>query len=142
METQQSCEGLKTIPERRTRVGRMRRVQTGDHPIRNSKIGSAFPAAIENQQLMSDQSGFSNDGTEPTRPRKSNYGDDHMKKKGEDVTHAGMVSNCQSLTIHGNWGIRHQQGCAAPSQHRDWLSGRSAIYGIADEQTNGLGCLF
>jgi hypothetical protein len=45
---------------------------------------------------MADQRGFSNDGTEPTRPRKLNYGDDHMKKKGEDVAHLGMVSTSKA----------------------------------------------
>jgi hypothetical protein len=58
---------------------------------------------------MADQRGFRNDGTEPTRTRKSNYGDDHMKKKGEDIAHAGMVSNLKSPAIQGNWGIRHVQ---------------------------------
>jgi hypothetical protein len=31
-----------------------------------------------------------------------------MKKKGEDVAHAGMVSNLKSHAIRGNWGIRHE----------------------------------
>ncbi len=61
---------------------------------------------------MSDQRGFSNDGTEPTRPRKSNDGDDHMKKKSEDVAHGGMVSNLESPAIQGDWGIRHVQPCS------------------------------
>ena len=83
------------------------RAHTGNHPIRNPQVGSAFPTAIENQQLMADQRGFRNDGTEPTRPRKSNYGDDHMKKKREDVAHGGMVSKLESSAIQGNCGIRH-----------------------------------
>src|SRR5436853_6186953 len=75
----------------------MRRdTETCDDPIPNPKVGSALPSAIENQQLMSDQCGFSNHGTEPARPRKSNYGDDHMKKKGENVAHGGMVSNLKN----------------------------------------------
>ena len=55
---------------------------------------------------MSDQRGFSNDGTEPTRPRKSNDGDDHMKKTSEDVAHGGMASNVKNSAIQGNWGMR------------------------------------
>jgi hypothetical protein len=74
--------------------------------VRNAQAGSAFPAAIENQQLMSDQRGFSNHGTEPTGSRKSNDGDNHMKKKSEDVMHGGMVPNRKSPAIQGNWGIR------------------------------------
>ena len=48
---------------------------------------------------MSDQRGFSNDGTEPTGPRKSNDGDDDMKKKREDVAHGRMVSNVKESAI-------------------------------------------
>jgi len=51
---------------------------------------------------MSDQCGFSNHGTEPTRARKSNYGDDHTKKKGKNVAHGGMVSKIKSHAIQGN----------------------------------------
>src|SRR5439155_17690637 len=42
------------------------------------EVGSSFPTAIQNQQLMSHQRRFSNDGPESTRPCKSQYGDDHM----------------------------------------------------------------
>ena len=98
--------------------------QTGDDPIRNAQIGSAFPAAIENQQLMSDQRGFSNDRTKPTGPRKSNEGDDYMKKKSEDVAHGGMVSNVKKTAIQGNWGIRHVQ--AGERRHRRKNVRRSA----------------
>src|SRR5438128_4736890 len=63
--------------------------QTGDNPIRNAEVGSSFPTAIQNQQLMSHQRRFSNDGPESTRPCKSQYGDDHMNEKVEDVAHGG-----------------------------------------------------
>ena len=58
---------------------------------------------------MSDQCGFSNDGTESTGPHKSNYGDDHMKKKREDVAHGGMVSKLESPAIQANCGIRQDR---------------------------------
>ena len=41
--------------------------QSCNHPIGNLKIGSTLPAPIENQQLMSKERGFGNDGTQPTR---------------------------------------------------------------------------
>ena len=41
--------------------------QSCNHPIRNPKIGSTLSAAIENQQLMSNERGFGNNGTQPTR---------------------------------------------------------------------------
>ena len=56
---------------------------------------------------MSEQSGFRNNGTKTARLRKANDGDDHMKKKSEDVAHGGMVSNLKNPAIQGNWGIRH-----------------------------------
>src|SRR5437870_4787616 len=70
--------------------------QTGDNPIRNAEVGSSFPTAIQNQQLMSHQRRFSNDGPESTRPCKSQYGDDHMNEKDEDVAHGGMVSDIET----------------------------------------------
>jgi len=60
--------------------------------------------AIENQQLMPEQRGFSNNGANPTGPRKSNYGDDHMKKKSEDVAHGGDGIKAQRPSIEGQLG--------------------------------------
>ena len=81
-------------------------VPSGDNPIGKPKVGPTFSAAIENQQLVTKQRGFGNDGTESTGPRQSNYGNDHIEEEGEDVTH-GMVSKLKSSPIQGSWGIRH-----------------------------------
>jgi len=77
--------------------------QTGDDPIRNAEVGSSFPTAIQNQQLMSHQRRFSNDGPESTRPCKSQYGDDHMNEKDEDVAHGGMVSDIETPEFSAIW---------------------------------------
>src|SRR2546426_10539224 len=77
--------------------------QTGDNPIRNAEVGSSFPTAIQNQQLMSHQRRFSNDGPESTRPCKSQYGDDHMNEKDEDVAHGGMVSDIETPEFSAIW---------------------------------------
>jgi len=39
-------------------------VQAGDDPIRGTKVGRALTPAIEDQQLMPDQHGFGENGTE------------------------------------------------------------------------------
>jgi hypothetical protein len=48
---------------------------------------SPLPAPIQNQDLMSHQNGFSNNGTEPSRSAKSDDDDDCMQKKSEKVAH-------------------------------------------------------
>ena len=54
--------------------------QTGDDPIRGAQVGRTLAAAIEDQQLMPDQHGFGNNGTESARPCQSGHGDDQMNE--------------------------------------------------------------
>ena len=54
------------------------------------------------QQTQCDFKVHQNNGTQTTRLRQSNYGNDYMKKKGKNVAHAGMVSNFKTLAIQGN----------------------------------------
>ena len=42
--------------------------QTGGHAIRGAQVGRTLAPAIENQQLMPDQRGFGNHGTESPGP--------------------------------------------------------------------------
>lgn len=56
------------------------RTQAGNDPIRGTQIGRTFATAIEDEQLMADQHGFGNNGTESTRPRKSGQGDDQINE--------------------------------------------------------------
>jgi hypothetical protein len=44
------------------------------------QVGCPLAAAIEDQQLMPDQRGFGNNGTEAARPCQSRHGDDHMNE--------------------------------------------------------------
>jgi len=73
-------DGRRTMEDRRTRARRKRRVHKPAIIRSETRVGSAFPVAIENQQLMSGEDGFGNDGAKPTRPRKLKYRDDHMKE--------------------------------------------------------------
>jgi hypothetical protein len=42
--------------------------QTGDDPIGGAQVGRTLATAIEDQQLMPDERGFGNNGTESARP--------------------------------------------------------------------------
>jgi len=45
--------------------------QAGDEPIRGTQLGRTLAPSIEDDQLMPDQHGFGDNGTESTRPRQS-----------------------------------------------------------------------
>ena len=54
--------------------------QTGDDPIGGAQVGRTLAAAIEDQQLMPDQHGFGNNGTDSARPCQPGHGDDQMNE--------------------------------------------------------------
>ncbi|HTF61186.1 MAG TPA: hypothetical protein VK638_00595 [Edaphobacter sp.] len=70
-------EGFRTMAERRTRAGRMKRVHKPTM-IRGTQVGRTLSTTIEDQQLMPEQCGFGDDGTESARPCQSGQGDDHQ----------------------------------------------------------------
>jgi hypothetical protein len=45
--------------------------QAGDDPIRGTQVGGTLAPAIEDEQLMPDQHGLGDNGTESARPRQS-----------------------------------------------------------------------
>src|SRR6516164_5799086 len=63
-------EGFRTMAERRTRAGRMNSVHK-PATIRSvaRRLGRTLAPAIEDEQLVTDQHGFGDNGTESTRPR-------------------------------------------------------------------------
>jgi hypothetical protein len=69
------------------------RAQAGDDPIRGTQIGRTLAPAIEDEQLMTDQHGFGDNGTESTRPRQPGQGDDQMNEYDSEVTHSGNGIN-------------------------------------------------
>jgi len=83
-------QGFKTMAERRTRAGRMNSLHK-PAMIRSvaRRSGARFAPAIEDQQLVSDQHGFGDNGTEPTRPCHSGQGDDQMNEYDNEVAHPG-----------------------------------------------------
>jgi hypothetical protein len=56
------------------------RAQAGDDPIRGTQVGRTSAPAIEDEQLMPDQHGFGDNGTESTRPRQSDQDYDQMNE--------------------------------------------------------------
>ena len=50
--------------------------QAGNDAIGRVQVGSTLAAAIEDQQLMPEQHGFGDNGTESARPCQSGHGDD------------------------------------------------------------------
>ena len=65
---------------------------TGDDAIREAEIWSAPTRAIEDQQLMFDEDGLGNYGTDATRARKSDEGRDEMDEKDRKIAHFRMVA--------------------------------------------------
>jgi hypothetical protein len=71
--------------------------QAGDDPI-GTQVGRTFAPAMEDEQLMPDQHGFGDNGTESTRPRQSGQGDDQMNEYDSEVAHSGDGINSSKTT--------------------------------------------
>ena len=54
--------------------------QAGDDTIRGTQVRRTLTTTIEDQELMSDQHGFGDHGTETARLCQSGQSDDHMKE--------------------------------------------------------------
>src|SRR5215831_10991565 len=81
------------------------RAQAGDDPIRGTQVGRTPAAAIEDEQLMPDQHGFGDNGTESTWPRQSGQSDDQMNEYVSEVAHSGNginTSQTDALRQFGN----------------------------------------
>jgi hypothetical protein len=74
------------------------RTQARDDPIRGTQVGGALAAAIEDEQLMPDQHGFGDNGTESTRPRQPGQGDDQMNEYDSEIAHPGNGINTSQTT--------------------------------------------
>jgi len=65
---------------------------TGDDAIREAEIRSALARAMEDQQLMFDQDGLGNYGTDAARPRQSGDSRDEVDEKDHEIAHIRMVA--------------------------------------------------
>ena len=72
--------------------------QAGDDPIRDTQVGFTLAPAIDDQQLMSDQHGFGDNGTESTRPCQSGQGNDQMDQNDSEVPHPANGINTSKTT--------------------------------------------
>ncbi len=67
--------------------------QTGGEAIHGAQVGRTLASAIEDQQLMADQRGLGNHGTESPRPCQSDHGDHYMNDQDGEVAHPGNGNN-------------------------------------------------
>jgi hypothetical protein len=74
------------------------RAQAGDDPIRGTQVGRTFAPAIEDEQLMPDQHGFGDNGTESARRRQPGQGDDQMNEYDSENAHSGNGTNTSKTT--------------------------------------------
>ena len=65
---------------------------TGEEAIREAEVGSAVAGALENQQLMFDEEGLGQDGTDAARACQSGEGGDEMDEKDDEMAHVRMVA--------------------------------------------------
>ena len=70
---------------------------TGNDAIREMQIGSALARAIEDQQLMFDEDGLGNYGTDPARTRKSGDGREEMDEKDHEIAHLRIIARNRKL---------------------------------------------
>ena len=68
------------------------RAPSGNDAIREAEIGGAVAGAIEDQQLMFEEEGLGNYGTDAARPRQSGEGGDEMDEKDHEIAHFGIVA--------------------------------------------------
>jgi len=60
-------------------------------------MGSALARAIEDQQLMFDEDGLDNYGTDAARTRKSGDGREEMDEKDHEIAHFRIVARNRKL---------------------------------------------
>jgi hypothetical protein len=68
------------------------RAPTGDEAIREAEIGGALAGTIEDQELMFDEEGLGNYGTDAARARQSSDGREEMDEKDRKIAHFRMVA--------------------------------------------------
>jgi hypothetical protein len=71
---------------------------TGDDAIGKAEIRSALARAMEDQQLMFNQDGLGNYGTEAARPRQSGDSRVEVDEKDHEIAHFRMVARKLKLT--------------------------------------------
>ncbi len=70
---------------------------TGDEAIRQAEMGSAVGRAIEDQQLMFDEEGLGNCGTDAAQACKSCNGRDEVDEKGHEIAHFRNLATKRKL---------------------------------------------
>jgi hypothetical protein len=69
----------------------------GHEAIREAKMRSALARAIEDLQLMFDENGLGNYGTDAARTRKSRDGGEEMDEKDQEIAHFRILARNRKL---------------------------------------------
>jgi len=88
-----SVEGFRTMALRTRRPGRMKqRTNAGDCAIGEAEAWRTLPRAVEDQQLLLNEHGFSHDGPNAAGPGERTMVTNTMQQKGDQLTHRGIVA--------------------------------------------------
>src|SRR4051812_33398802 len=110
METQQSRWSQDNCGTDQPAGTQGKSAQTSDDTIRCAEVGSSLTATIEDQELMSDQHRFANDGTKPARPCQSDYRHGQMYEENKEIAHLRIVTKAaRDDEFRPNLAIRHSQ---------------------------------
>jgi hypothetical protein len=97
----------------KTRAGRIMRVhKPANEAIAGAKVGSPLATPIQNQDLMSHQDGFGNDGPKAAGASKPDEGHHRMQKKSENLAHAR--DGIKSKKLKNSMGLANSLPQVAP----------------------------
>ena len=66
--------------------------QTGDQAIGCAEIGCSLPGSIEDEELVFDENGLGDDGTDAAGTQEPGEGGDDVDEKDENVAHVAIVA--------------------------------------------------
>jgi len=66
--------------------------QTGNQAIGSAKIGCSLPGSFEDEELMFDENGLGDGGTDAVGSQESGEGGKDMGEKDENVAHVGIIA--------------------------------------------------
>jgi hypothetical protein len=100
----------------RTQPGRFDKdgADASHRAIGNPKIGCAAARSIQKQQLLLQQNGLGDDGTDFTGPEDSDDVDDDMDQQKEDTAHSRIVTDEAAASFSAKLAIRRAHVQSAP----------------------------
>ena len=93
-----SVEGFRTIAERSSRVGR---TKSASKPARMRSDVHKFGDRCHDQELVLEDKGLRNDGTDAARTEQAGQGNKEMDKKNNQIAHRRIVAGREILRKYG-----------------------------------------